>query len=292
MTGVLAIDIGGTKTLACLVRDGAVVASRSEPTPRDSAPDAWLAGIGRLAAGLPGGYRRAGVAVTGVVAHGRWTALNPAVLPVPDGFPLEARLEALLQVPVTAMNDAQAAAWGEYSYGAGRGARSMLFVTVSTGVGGGAVVDGRLLQGRSGLAASFGQLGLAAGTRLEERLAGQWMAREAERNGFAEDAAGVLRRAEQGEGWAEAVVGASAAGVARLLADLQLLFDPDRVVVGGGIGLAPGYLPRVGAVLAALEPRLRPVVVPAALGAHAGAVGAAALALEQTITGTETEEVG
>jgi len=76
----------------------------------------------RAAADWRGRFTTAAVAVTGVVKDGRWSSLNPEVLPIPSAFPLVHDWRAVLDVPVTAMNDAQAAAWGEYRHGAGKGA--------------------------------------------------------------------------------------------------------------------------------------------------------------------------
>jgi predicted NBD/HSP70 family sugar kinase len=118
----LAFDIGGTKILAALVRDGAVLAESRARTDPGAGPESWLETAQRLAAPWAGRYGRAAAAVTGLVAQGRWSALNPAVLPIPDGFPIEERLAERLGCPARAVNDAQAAAWGEYRHGAGQGA--------------------------------------------------------------------------------------------------------------------------------------------------------------------------
>ena len=182
---VLAIDIGGTKTLSALVDGDSVLAQRRVETARDSGPQAWLDAVVASTAEWRGRFGAAGIAVTGRIAEGRWSALNPAILPVPDGYPLVAALTERLGVPVTAVNDAQAAAWGEYRFGAGRGA-DMVFMTVSTGVGGGLVLGGRLLTGRNGLAGHVGQIltDLMAGEqRLEDVAAGSALARLAAGSG-------------------------------------------------------------------------------------------------------------
>ena len=98
--------------------------------------------------------------------------------------------------------------------------------------------------------------------------------------------AGTCRRgaslaADCGESSAEEIVAASARKVALLCQDLQFAFDPGRIVIGGGIGLAAGYLERVRAALPALSSRLRPAIVPAQLGIRAGLVGVADLALNR-----------
>ena len=107
-------------------------------------------------------------------------------------------------------------------------------------------------------------------------LAGRWFAREAAALGRQDDAVGVFAHA--GEPWAERLIALSATRVAALCRNIQLAVDPARIVVGGGIGLAPGYLGRVTAALEGTDPAVTPRLVPATLGTQAGVIGAAALA--------------
>ena len=291
MTPVLAFDLGGSKILAALVAGPAVLARAETPTDRHAAPGDWIAAMVRLAAPWAGRWAGLGVTLTGLVRDGTWSALNPATLPVPPGFPLAARLrDAFGRDPVMA-NDAQAAAWGEHVHGAGQGG-DLVFLTVSTGIGGGVVTGGRLLVGQGGLAGSFGQLTPLAedGPRLEDTAAGLWIAAEADAVGTGGDARSVFAAADAGEGWAAAILDLSAARLARLCRNLQLAFDPPRIVIGGGIGLAPGYLGRITAALGDLAPPLRPTLVPAALGRDAGAIGIAALAAQSTTIRTQQRE--
>lgn len=268
---VLAVDIGGTKILVALV-DGATVLDRVQlPTPRDAGGEAWCAAIAAAALRWRGRFGAAGAAVTGVVAAGRWAALNPETLPVPAGFALQDMLARHLQVPVACYNDAQAAAWGEYRHGAGAG-HDMGFVTISTGIGGGLVLNGRLLTGHSGLAGSVGQLPVG-GEAAENLCSGRWMAKAA---GRAEDARGVFAAAEGRADWALAIVAQSVAGSADLVAALQWIADPEYIVIGGGIGMVPSYFSALQARLAAGSSRAR--LRPARLGGDAGIIGVADLA--------------
>ncbi len=275
---VLAIDIGGTKTLAGLVAGAKVLESFTVPTARAAGPDAWLAAVAEGARTWRGRYARVGIAVSGLVAGGTWSGLNPKTLGVPQRYPLTERATAALGAPSFAANDAQAAAWGEYRFGAG-GAADMVFLTISTGIGGGLVLGGRP---RLGLAGHFGLWrgpSAAHAGPLEDEVSGRWLAAEAAAAGRPADAAGVFAAAGAGEAWAERLVALSAERVARLSADIQLGLDPERIVVGGGIGLAAGYLERVRCYLADLPERCRPELVPARLGVHAGLVGVADLSL-------------
>ena len=270
----LAADLGGTRLRLALV-DGARVLERVEvATDRDAGPDAWLAQMAALAAPWAGRYGRIGIAVTGLVQDGHWSALNSATLNIPPRYPLADRAEAALGQRPTLANDAQAAAWGEHLHGAG-GARDMVFLTLSTGIGGGIVAGGRLMTGRQGLAGHFGQMLATEGPaeRIEDTAAGLWIARTAVAAGHDTDARGVF--AALPAPWAEAILDASAARFARLCHNLTLALDPEVIVIGGGIGLAPGYLERVQTHL---SPAFPPNLVLAALGTDAGLIGIAALA--------------
>lgn len=273
----LAFDLGGTKTLVALVDGDRIVETREQTTSHDLGPDDWCDAIAELAAPWKDRYGAIGGAVTGVVNDGRWRALNPATLPVSTGYPLADALASRLGRSVTLHNDAQAAAWGEYRFGAGAG-RDLVFVTVSTGIGGGAVIGGKLLTGRGGVAGSVGLTQEATGGPLETLASGRFLADAATALGHAVDAPAVFAAAAEGEIWASAVLDRSVAVVARLLQNLQLLFDPAVMVVGGGVGLADGYRERVEARLADLPPHLKPEIRAAALGKTAGVIGAADLA--------------
>ncbi|MFP3546547.1 putative N-acetylmannosamine-6-phosphate 2-epimerase [Rhizobium sp. SIMBA_035] len=273
---VLAIDIGGTKTLAALVQGRAVIDQRVVPTLRDQGPDAWLDAIAAEIDGWRGQFSHAGIAVTGFVEDGCWSAMNPVTLGIPDNYPLIDRAAARLGTPVSAINDAQAAAWGEYRFGAGKG-EDIVFLTISTGIGGGIVANGKLLPG---LAGHFGLTRMAShgAEPLEDTTSGLWIARQAKRAGHEADAITVFTEAAAGSAWATAIVEESAAQVALLCRDIKLMFDPRRIVIGGGIGLAPGYLDRVRGQVADLRSRIRPELAPAELGSHAGIIGVADLA--------------
>ena len=283
MTCVLAIDIGGTKTLAALVDGPSVIDAREASTPRDLSAGRWCDAVAELAAGWQGRYDCVGAAVTGVISNGRWSALNAAILPVPSGYPLAAELQERFGKPAACFNDAHAAAWGEHRFGAGKG-DDLFFLTVSSGIGGGAVIDGKLFEGRGGMAASAGLLrtGISGESGpVEDRAAGLWMARAAERAGHGGGAVSVFAAAARGENWAVRILDQSADAVASLVLNIQLMFDPPCIIVGGGVGLAPGYLDLVNLRLANVPPAQKPGLRSAALGKHAGVIGAADLALRK-----------
>ncbi|WP_265283214.1 ROK family protein [Verminephrobacter aporrectodeae] len=275
----LALDIGGSKTMVALVRGASVQDVRTQPTAQGVNPAQWIRQAAEMAAPWRGEFGLVAAAVTGLVSQGVWSPLNPKTLQFPEFFPLQQALIEQFACPATAMNDAQAAAWGEYRFGAGKNS-DMVFLTVSTGIGGGIVLQGRLHQGRHGVAGHFG---VSAATcdagqetvRLEDTLSGRWMAEQAASLGHgAMDAQQVFASAHAGAPWAQNLVRTSAHRFAALCSHIQLVLAPDCIVLGGGIGLAPGYLQCVQEYLVRTSDALRPHLVAASLGSHAGAIGA------------------
>lgn len=286
---VLALDIGGTKLAVALIEGCSVRLKRTLPTPAAEGPDAVVSAAAAGAADLLAAWHgpapvSVGVASAGVVeAGGKVRAMSPELLPGWHGFPLVDELSAALAVfmstpRITAINDAQAAAYGEYVCGAGQGKGSLFFVTVSTGVGGGAVVGGSLWQGAGGLA---GHVGHVRGGELERLTSGTALAERAAAQGHALDARGVIAAAQAGEAWAGRLLDEAADALAEALVDVKLLLDPEVFVLGGGVGLNPSFAAALERALAAKPLPLRPSVTSAALGADAGLIGAAAWALTQ-----------
>ncbi|WP_439500903.1 ROK family protein [Aminobacter ciceronei] len=277
---VLALDIGGTKMLAALVREDTVVETHKMPTPRSGDPEQWLTALFDAISGWKGRYDTVGVAVSGIIDDGCWSPLNRKTLDIPDGFPLVATVKRLAGTDaVLAANDAQAAAWGEFSCGAGQG-EDLVFLTISTGIGGGIVVNGRLLGGLSGHFGLLRSLDENAGV-LEDHVSGNWMAAQAAPRQAGATAREVFEAAAAGQAWAQDIIKASVRQTALLCRNIQLTLDPARIVIGGGIGLAPGYLESVRQALGSLPPRLTPQLHAAALGESAGVVGIADLAKRQ-----------
>jgi len=261
---VLALDIGGTRLRAALVQGRQILERRLLVTSHGGEPEAWLDSIAAATKGWA--FQGVAASLSGVVREGAWSAVNPATLPVPDRFPIVAALQARFGEVALAVNDAQAAAWGEFRHGAGQG-RDMGFVTISSGIGAGLVMGGRLVRGAHGLAGHLGQIPFP-GARLEDTASGFGIARAA-------GAAGAEAVAPD-----SAAMGAAVEQLARGLVTLQAIADPEVIVVGGGVGLAAGMLERIRGAIAAHPAALRPVLVPAALGADAGLIGAAALLAE------------
>lgn len=281
----VAVDFGGTKIAALRLQDGAVIDHRVVATEGTASADAQVQAIAGLLDELDTGLAdKVGVAVAGRVdAEQCWHALNTETLTRVARVPLGAMLEDRLGRPVRVENDATAAAIGEYAFGAGRGTRNFGFITVSTGVGGGLIVNGAPVTSATGLA---GHVGFATSTHGDRRCgSGRMKTVESRASGRAiaayADAAGhpgltakkVYEAHLAGEDWARALVDVSAAAVAELCANLKTILDLDRIALGGSIGLAEGYLDLVAAHLAGEPEIFRVPIVPTDLGANSALYG-------------------
>ncbi len=279
---ILALDIGGTKLAAALI-DGATVIERAQaPTPiGDRGPESVTRAAVRLLEPFKDRVAVLGVAATGSVAGGRVTALNSDTLQGWHAFDLRSAFQDALKLQTTVLNDADAAAWGEYALGAGRGTQNFAFVTVSTGVGGGLVLNKELHLTSHGLHAELGYTLAPEGAPIELIASGSAIDRWAMARGWS-GALEVVTRAAQGDPEADAKLSESARLVAFKLADLRAVLGIERAAIGGGLGLSHGYLARVRQVLDGLgEPWNALEIVPAALGVDAGLVGAAAWAARE-----------
>lgn len=231
--------------------------------------------------------------------------VSPLHIPAWRGFPLRDRLASALDLHAVLDNDAKAFALGESMFGAGRGARSMLGIIVSTGVGGGIVAGGRLMHGATWQAGHIGHVivvpegarcpcgalgcvtayasgtGLAA--RAVEELDGGADSKLSSLPRHALTAAAIAEAAADGDGLAGRLLEDAGRALGRGIASAAALLDLDLVVIGGGVSQAGDllFLP----LLRELRERARLdftrdlQVVPAQLGQHAGVVGAAALAI-------------
>lgn len=304
-------DLGGTKLLGVVADEaGTVVAEARRPTGRD--PDAVLADLAALLAELRRGQpsiAAVGFGVAGLVDLEGVMRRAPN-LPGWDGVPVRARLEALLDLPVTVDNDANTAAYGELLHGAARGRTEVLVVTLGTGIGGAIVTGGRVYRGGHGLAAEIGHITVdadgppcacGASGHWESIASGRALGRLGRDWALRGEAPTVLRlaggdpeavtgvhvgdAAQSGALDGLAIVERYAAAVAVGLGSLVNVLDPELVVIAGGLVELGDVL--LSPVTAALGPfvvgsreRPMPPVVAAALGERAGAIGAADLARE------------
>lgn len=286
----LGIDIGGTRVRAGLVDGRGMLRARAETaTDARGGPAAVVAQIAALGDEVLAGVARrdllgAGVSAPGPLDTARGVALGVPTLSGWVDVPIAALLAEALGVPVRLENDGIAAAHGEWRFGVGRGLSNLVYITVSTGVGGGVVADGRLLRGRLGMAGHIGHMTVvrdgapcACGNRgcWEAYASGTAFAARAGREPRA-----VFAAAAAGDAAALAQVAEEADWLGLGIANLLHLYSPELVILGGGVAtgfalLAPGIRARLARNA---MPAFREVgVTVAALGENAGLVGAAAL---------------
>ncbi len=311
----IGVDIGGTKIAAGVVDDqGRVLDSTRRPTPGADVArtEAVIAeAVNELSARHQ--VSAVGIGAAGWIANDRATVLFSPHLAWRDE-PLRDALAEAIGVPVLVENDANAAAWAEYRYGAARGARVAVMVTLGTGIGGGLVVDGALYRGAYGVGCEYGHMSVvpdgrrcACGNRgcWEMYASGRALARDAREladvspvgaHRLMSLAGGDLNRltgplvteaARDGDPAAVEIYTAMGRWLGRGLANLAAVLDPTVFVIGGGVSEAGDLLlaPARQAFGESLTGRgFRPAadILLAELGPEAGLVGAADLARRGT----------
>ncbi|SDG54961.1 ROK family glucokinase [Klenkia brasiliensis] len=317
----LGIDIGGTKVAGGVVApDGTITDTARRATPGTSVratEDAIAAVVEELA------ERHGGPLVgVGVGAAGWFDRTGDTVLFSPHlawrNQPLRQDLAQRLQRPLWVGNDADAAAWAEYRYGAARGSDLAVMITLGTGIGGGMVIDGRLQRGAHGVAGEWGHMRVVPDGRLcacgnrgcwEQYASGNALGLTAREVATSSPAAAALLLERVG-GRAERLTGEDVATAAKAgdplalellaevghwlgqgIADMAAILDPDVVVIGGGVSVLGEMV--LGPARERLERKLPgrgfrpgPTVVAAQLGAQAGLVGAADLVRRAVAEGT------
>ncbi|MGH1562636.1 ROK family glucokinase [Mumia sp. DW29H23] len=305
------VDIGGTKIAVAVVdEDGTIVVQDRLKTP---ATDPTLIGDA-VARSVNALKRDHDVEAVGVGAAGFVDAARRTVLFAPNikwvDEPLADRLEDLVDLPVVIENDANAAAWGEFRFGAGADVDDMLLVTVGTGIGGGIIQGGRLDRGAFGVAGEIGHLRMVpAGIRCgcgqygcwEQYASGRALVRETRDrisaqmeqaqplaalvDGDVSRITGqmVTEQAQKGDPLAIELIADVGRWLGEGIASLAAVIDPSVVAVGGGVAKAGALLlePAHAAFVRSLSaPVYRPqaAIRPASLGNDAGMIGAADLA--------------
>jgi glucokinase len=284
-THAIGLDIGGTKTAVALWGlEGRLVARRAFDT---EGPAAEL--IRRAADTIrdladESGVSRGSLAGIGISCGGPLDAeaglvLSPPNLPSWDAVPVARLLSAATGLPAWLENDANACALAEWRWGAGRGCRSMAFLTFGTGLGAGLILDGRLYRGASGLAGEVGHLRVAEDGPLGYGKRGSWegfcsgggLARLCEeRLGLRRTAKEICDEARSGDAAALRIVEESAAYLGRGIAMLMDTLNPERIVVGSVFARSEAlFRPAMEAAIAAEAlpgTRERCLVLPAGLG--------------------------
>lgn len=254
------IDIGGTKIAGGVVaEDGAIVEQRRVSTPENPGDLADAVAVMVLDLASRHDVRTVGVAAAGFIDATRSVIIHAPNIDWRDE-PLRAELEARIGRSVTLENDANAAGWGEYRFGAGRGCANLVMLTLGTGVGGAVVIDGKLLVGGNGIAGELGHIRFIRGGRpcgcgqngcLEQYASGRALQREiadiADAGGIgaalaaARDERGIVHGADMTRlvgaddpGALEAVRRVATA-LGEACGEFQAVLDPELFVIGGGV---------------------------------------------------------
>ena len=315
---VLGIDLGGTKILTAVVNpQGKILAQNYCPTPAKDYPalvQAILESANRA-------LKQAGIGANGLTAVGIGAAglsdpetgilFTSPNLPQCRDVPLGDDIEKGLGVKTFLTNDANAAALGEFYFGAGRGAHNFIYITISTGIGGGIIIDDRLYTGATGTAGELGHMTIDAdgppcrcGNKgcWEALASGSALAKEARRKisqgaqtailGYADGdidkvtAETVQQAAEQGDALAEELIARTGYYFGIGLANLINIFNPELIVIGGGLSnmgdrlLKPAF--KVAEERSFRQTCQKVRLARAELGANSGVLGAAAYALQPT----------
>ncbi len=304
------VDIGGTKCLGlCLSADGTVLVEERLPTPRGASNlvDTVAAVVEALSANAGGRIEAVGVGAPGLVDRSGVLRAAPNLIGVTE-MPIRDLLAERLRLPVTVDNDATCATEAEWRHGAATGATDALLITLGTGIGGGVVSGGALQRGANGFMSEPGHMVIdpngppcVCGRHgcWERYASGSGLARLARDAAFGGRASGVVDAAggdpeavrgehvtdaaRDGDPEAREILEQFAWWLALGLANLTNLFDPDVIVLGGGLveefDLLLEPIERLyEGLLYAPAHRPRPRLVPAVLGERAGAMGAALIA--------------
>ena len=325
---ILGVDIGGTKLAVGIAEpDGKIRAEAREPSRAAEGPDRMIGRIIEMArrvvrdAGLElGRVAAVGIGCGGPLDVNRGVVLNALNNPGWINVPLVQRLEEMLGRPAYLDNDANAAALGEHRFGAGRGIDNMIYLTISTGVGGGVILDGQLRHGANGNAGELGHISVcyegrrchcggigcleayASGTSIAARAldalhAGVYSTELARLSAEGEEritGEAVVDAMRHGDPLARAVWDETMELLGAGIASIINAFNPQRIVLGGGITKAGRLLfepLRRIALQRAMQPLAEVVdIIPAELGDRTGILGAVAIALARLELGHARRE--
>lgn len=284
---VVGIDLGGTKLLGAIANaDGLVLAERELATGSEG-PVAQVSGLANALLAAAGVDRsrlaQVVVGVPGVVDAEGVVSLSPHVV-FDRGVPFADAVGTVLGVPVFADNDANVAAFGEYSVRTDQRQSGVVLLTLGTGVGMGIVVNGEILRGAHGAAGEIGSMPYSGSVPEQpprhyeapvstSGILSAYQAAGGQLNTVRE----IFDAADAGDRVARAAIDQCLRDLANGLGIVVSLLDPGLIVLGGGIGARPGVAERVAEQLAALVPTPCAVVA-SRLGTRAGLVGALAKA--------------
>ena len=282
----IAVDLGGTKLAVARFKHGALIDRHEEPTKNRASAQELVDQIVTLIQRVNvQADDTIGVAVTGRVDQlGRWYAVNSSTLSAANRIPLQHILTQRLDQSCVVLNDAVAGALAEYQLGAGIGCQRLLYLTVSTGVGAGIILDGMPLSSPHGLAGHAGFMSSRFATQVcgcgreatvESIASGNAIAQVAHQLGHSGlSAKDVFERHYSGQKWATEIIQTSARAIAELCSDLVSLLEIELVVLGGSIGQLEWYRKQVETCVNTQPTLFRAPVRTASLGHTSVLIGA------------------
>lgn len=311
MKYVVGVDLGGTQLRSVLIdRDGNLLAYQRTDTAAESGPNAVVGQIEQLIGMVTAQVNQQDVVGIGVGTPGPLDPFDGIVLEAPNlagwiNVPLKALLHERTGMPVVVGNDANAAALGEWRFGSGRGCQDFVYVTISTGIGGGVIANGSLLLGRKGMAGEVGHMTIqtdgplcgcgnvgcwevvASGTALGRAAAAAL--ERGHQSLINEIAAGspiegwhISAAAERGDTLAQTLMRREGELIGVGVVNLLHLYSPERIALGGGVTKSMGqWDPFMRHVVEerAMLPYRSASIERATLGDNVGVIGAAALVL-------------
>lgn len=310
---VVGIDLGGTKISGAVASfDGNIISQYTLPTKAEEGEMAVLERIITVAEKVIVDFKvnREKIVAIGIGSPGPLDAKEGKIITTPNlpfkNFNIVKPLKDKFNIPVYLDNDGNAAAIGEYVFGAGKGTSNMVFITVSTGIGGGAVLNGKIYRGNTSNALEIGHMtlekdgprcncgnygcaeALASGTAIG-RAAREEVAKGADTSlASCENITSyeVFKEAEKGDAVAQKVLDKALSYLGICVANIVTSFDPEVVVIGGGVSKGGNIVfEKVKEVVSdrcfkSMAESTK--IVPAALGTDAGVIGAVALAIMET----------
>ncbi len=303
---VLGVDMGGTKIYGAIADLGGKVLDEVSVARHGTLGEESFKALTDLIDALLASptlhgrrVRGIGVGAPGITLHSAGIVTWAYTLNWKD-FPLKARLAERYSLPITVDNDVNLAALGELWFGAGQSVQDMILVAIGTGIGAGIIIDGvlyrgsaeasgeigNMLTGRECLGRNFQDFGAlesaASGTGIAERARAALKPRQ--RRAGADDllAEDVFEAARQGQAWARAILDETVDHLAVAIANLAVSFDPELIVLGGGVSRSANLL--VGPILRRIEGTIptAPKLVVSSLGLRAAAMGAIINVLHNT----------
>jgi glucokinase len=303
---VLGIDLGGTKMYGALSDLGGnlidEVGIGRHGTSGEDSLERLAALIDTLLAKaqtLGRSVRGIGVGVPGITLHRQGIVRWASTLQWKD-FPLKDRLQQRYSLPITVDNDVNLAALGEYWFGAGQNAQNLIVIAIGTGIGAGIILDGGLYRGSQEASGEIGSMipgceflgrdfrdfgaleSVASGTGIAERARRLLAVERGMVEGESPSAEEVFDAARQDEPWARKVIDETVEYLAVAVGNLAVSFDPDVIILGGGVARSGDLL--IGPILDRLQLAIPtpPRLVASELGVRAAVMGAIANVLHTT----------